>query len=106
MSRKDEECPLVKASPNPPPLPVALTNSQQESTFVARKSAVRKYCCTPTATKDTWDCLFDEGYRADVSINTDNGGILYAHASILVCSFHNSADNIFHQRKIFYLGVW
>ncbi|XP_027772641.1 uncharacterized protein LOC107019839 [Solanum pennellii] len=83
MSKKNEESPRVSASPNPPPLPVAFISSRQERTFAARKSALRKYCCTPTATKNTWDCLFDEGYRADVSINTDNGGVLYAHASIL-----------------------
>lgn len=109
MNRKDEESPRVRASPNPPPLPVAFTSSRQESTVVARKLAVRKNCCTPTATKNTWDCLFDEGYRADVSINTDNGGIIYAHASILVCSLHNCADN--NNRKhfpwiIFYPEIW
>lgn len=94
MNRKDEESLRVRVVPNPPPLPVALTRSRQESTFVARKSAVRKYCCAPTATKNTWDCLFDEGYRADVSINTDSGGILYVHASILVCSLPNCTKNI------------
>ncbi|XP_009759977.1 BTB/POZ and TAZ domain-containing protein 4 [Nicotiana tabacum] len=83
MNSRNEESPGVRALPNPPPLPVSFTNSRQEIKFVTRKSAVRKYCCTPSATKNTWDCLFDEGYRADVSINIDNGGILYAHASIL-----------------------
>lgn len=96
MSKKDEESPRVSASPNPPPLPVAFISSRQERTFAARKSALRKYCCTPTATKNTWDCLFDEGYRADVSINTDNGGVLYAHASILVRSLHN----LFHKKFV------
>ncbi|KAK4367829.1 hypothetical protein RND71_011621 [Anisodus tanguticus] len=83
MNRKNEESARVRALPNPPPLPVTFTSSRRENTFVARKSAVRRYCCTPTATKNMWDCLFDEGYRADVSIKTDNGGILYVHASIL-----------------------
>ncbi|KAI3960887.1 hypothetical protein MKW92_000858 [Papaver armeniacum] len=27
--------------------------------------------------------MFHEGYRTDVTINTDNGGVIYAHASIL-----------------------
>ena len=40
-----------------------------------------------TATKDLWKRLFDEGYKADVCINTDNGGIIYAHSNILVSWF-------------------
>lgn len=95
MNSRNEESPRVRALPNPPPLPVAFTTSRLEiNIFVTRKSAVRKYCCTPTATKNTWDCLFDEGYRADLSINTDNGGIIYAHATILVNSrFNPSCSN-------------
>ncbi|KAF7828623.1 BTB/POZ and TAZ domain-containing protein 4 [Senna tora] len=35
------------------------------------------------ATRDLCERLFDEGYKADVYINTDNGGIIYAHSNIL-----------------------
>jgi len=33
---------------------------------------------------ESWDRLFDEAYRADVKIHTNNGIIIYGHASILV----------------------
>jgi len=33
--------------------------------------------------KNTLERLFDEGYRADVTIITENGGSIYAHANIL-----------------------
>lgn len=39
------------------------------------------------ATRDLWERLFHEGYKADVYINTDKGGIIYAHSYILVSSF-------------------
>ncbi|KAH7846273.1 hypothetical protein Vadar_011992 [Vaccinium darrowii] len=43
----------------------------------------RGYNCVSTATRDLWECLFNDCYRADVSIITENGGVIYAHASIL-----------------------
>ncbi|XP_059282693.1 BTB/POZ and TAZ domain-containing protein 4-like isoform X1 [Lycium ferocissimum] len=76
MDRMNEGFHPERTLPNPPPLPVALTTYSYKS----RKSP---HCSFSTATKHTWDSLFDEGYRADVSIYTDNGGIIYAHASIL-----------------------
>ncbi|KAJ8550023.1 hypothetical protein K7X08_033730 [Anisodus acutangulus] len=76
MDRRKEECRQERTLPKPPPLPVASTTYLYET----RKSP---HCSISTATKNTWDCLFDETYRADVSISTDNGGIIYAHASIL-----------------------
>ncbi|KAF8404891.1 hypothetical protein HHK36_009786 [Tetracentron sinense] len=54
--------------------------------FVMDGTPLRGYSCITTATKDMWERLFDTGYRADVSINTDNGGVIYAHASILLAS--------------------
>jgi hypothetical protein len=79
MDSNCEGSPLVseKIAPVAPPLPGPATSSYHGS-------RVRRYCCVSTATKDLWERLFDEGYRADVSINTDNGGIIYAHANILV----------------------
>ncbi|XP_059458880.1 BTB/POZ and TAZ domain-containing protein 4-like isoform X2 [Corylus avellana] len=65
-----------KITPVAPPLPAPATSSYHGS-------RVRGYCCVSTATKDLWERLFDEGYRADVFVNTVNGGIIYAHANIL-----------------------
>lgn len=81
MDRNREGSPQVseKIAPMAPPLPGPATSS---TTY--HGSRVRGYCCVSTATKDLWERLFDEGYRADVSINTDNGGIIYAHANLLV----------------------
>jgi hypothetical protein len=80
MDRNSEGSPQVseKIAPVAPPLPGPATSS---TTY--HGSRVRGYCCVSTATKDLWERLFDEGYRADVSINTDNGGIIYAHANLL-----------------------
>lgn len=70
--------------PLPPPLPKsAITNRFQKSPF-SRESLERGYSCVSTATRDLWDGLFDEAYGADVYIHTDHGGIIYAHAYILV----------------------
>lgn len=60
--------------PTPPPLP-------GPATTYSKRSSIR---CVPTATTDLWERLFDEGYRADVCVQTENGGIIYAHANILV----------------------
>lgn len=69
-----------EALPIPPPLPSH------------KKGLARKCCCAPTPANNALDRLFDDGYRADVSISTDYGGLIYAHASILV-SF--GTDNTF-----------
>ncbi|XP_068655325.1 BTB/POZ and TAZ domain-containing protein 4, partial [Aristolochia californica] len=37
----------------------------------------------PVATREMWDRLFKEGYRADVDIHTDSNDVIRAHASIL-----------------------
>ncbi|CAJ1929307.1 unnamed protein product [Sphenostylis stenocarpa] len=36
-----------------------------------------------STTKDLWERVFYQGYKADVCINTDNGGVVYAHSNIL-----------------------
>ena len=72
-------------SPAPPPLPGPATNCRQKGLFMMNnESAIRENSCVSTATRDLWDRLFDGGYRADVTIKTDNGGIIYAHANVLV----------------------
>lgn len=61
-----------QALPIPPPLPSH------------KKGMTQKCYCAPTPVNNALDRLFDEGYRADVSILTDYGGLIYAHATILV----------------------
>ncbi|KAK4488439.1 hypothetical protein RD792_004203 [Penstemon davidsonii] len=68
---------LEKSLPLPPPLPAHL------NTKFGQKSKIKENCCVPNAVNNSWDRLFDEGYRSDVSILTDDGGVIYAHASIL-----------------------
>ncbi|PQP96308.1 BTB/POZ and TAZ domain-containing protein 4 [Prunus yedoensis var. nudiflora] len=69
------------------------------------------YSCVSTATKDSWERLFDEGYRADVSVNTDDGGIIYAHANILgmaspaMKGLLKQSSRFRRQRSISILGV-
>lgn len=77
--------PLVaeKVAPMAPPLPGLATTMNRQKGLMMNGSRQRGYSYVSAATKDLWDCLFDEGYRADVSIITDNGGIIYGHASIL-----------------------
>uniref|UniRef100_A0A5B6ZMX9 BTB/POZ and TAZ domain-containing protein 4 n=1 Tax=Davidia involucrata TaxID=16924 RepID=A0A5B6ZMX9_DAVIN len=79
------ESPLIgeRIFPVPPPLPGPSAISCHPKGLVMDGSALRGYSCVSTATRDLWERLFDEGYRADVSINTDTGDIIYAHASIL-----------------------
>ncbi|KAG5528466.1 hypothetical protein RHGRI_029226 [Rhododendron griersonianum] len=78
-----EESPLIanEVSPVPPPLP---SRSCHPRGLAVNEIPVRGYSCVSTATRDLWECLFNDGYRADVSINTEDGGIIYAHASILI----------------------
>ncbi|XP_031269955.1 BTB/POZ and TAZ domain-containing protein 4 [Pistacia vera] len=68
--------------PVPPPLPGPTTSYNQKG-LLMNGSPLRGYSCVSTATKDLWENLFDSGYKADVIINTDYDGIIYAHANIL-----------------------
>lgn len=43
----------------------------------------RRSSCVPTTIRDLWERLFNEGYKVDVRLNTDNGGIIYAHSNII-----------------------
>ncbi|KAG6767061.1 hypothetical protein POTOM_028240 [Populus tomentosa] len=80
-----EEFPLVakKGAAVPPPSRGPPTTSYHQKGLFINASTLRGYSCVRTATRDLWDQLFDEGYRADVTISTDNGGSIYAHASVL-----------------------
>ncbi|MFQ6633038.1 hypothetical protein Gotur_011107, partial [Gossypium turneri] len=50
---------------------------------MSKRSAVTRYSSASSTARDLWDSLFDGGYRADVTIKTDDGGIIYAHANVL-----------------------
>ncbi|KAI3726353.1 hypothetical protein L1987_66150 [Smallanthus sonchifolius] len=63
------------APPVPPPLPTRTTTS--------RPVLRRRGCCVSASTTESWDRLFDDAYRADVSIQTCSDDIIYAHSSIL-----------------------
>ncbi|XP_073123813.1 BTB/POZ and TAZ domain-containing protein 4 [Henckelia pumila] len=69
--------------PVPPPLPVHLNTRFYQRGLSTSGSRNRGHCCSYSSIDDPMDRLFDQAYRADVSILTDDGGIIYAHASIL-----------------------
>ncbi|KAI5684453.1 hypothetical protein M9H77_05681 [Catharanthus roseus] len=71
-----------KKLPIPPPLPSHSKHSIHQKRL-ASASPNGGCCCASTSVNNTWDRLFDEGYRADVLIHTDHDGIIYAHASVL-----------------------
>ncbi|KAF8410215.1 hypothetical protein HHK36_002738 [Tetracentron sinense] len=63
--------------------PSHATTSYCQKRLVVDGSLLRGYSCTATVARGMWERLFKEGYRADVSVDTDNGGVIHAHASIL-----------------------
>ncbi|CAH1421203.1 unnamed protein product [Lactuca virosa] len=66
---------VKRDAPVPPPLPA--------TTLMTRKPpSGRRICCVSATTTEIWDSLFDDAYRADVSIHTTHD-IIYAHSSIL-----------------------
>lgn len=73
-----------KEIPVPPPLPGRVTTSYRAKQNIMGCSSGSNFVCT--AMPNMLDRLFDEGYRADILINTDSGNIIYAHATILVSS--------------------
>lgn len=88
MSNTDSNCCKPPRSgekriPAPPPLPRFTAIGCPCDCLVTNNYSAQK----GSATRDLWERLFDAGYRADVCINTENGGIVYAHSNILVSSF-------------------
>nr|ALD47591.1 BTB/POZ and TAZ domain-containing protein [Lonicera japonica] len=69
-------------SPAPPPLPGPPTIISSRKGSLVNRYPVQ-YRSVSMATQGLWDRLFDEGYRADVAINTDSGTIIYGHSSLL-----------------------
>ncbi|XP_043721141.1 BTB/POZ and TAZ domain-containing protein 3 [Telopea speciosissima] len=64
--------------PLPPPLPSA--NCRSRTNF---RKQLDNCSYVPKETRDTWDKLFKEGYRADVHILTEYNAIFPAHSSVL-----------------------
>lgn len=62
----------------PPPPPV---KSNSTDLFPQRR-----HNSVSTATRDSWDRMFDEAHGADVLIHTDNNGLIYAHSNVIVSS--------------------
>lgn len=78
----DENRMAVKSdAPVPPPLPAP--SSSTTTVLTRRPAAGRRICCVSAATTEIWDSLFDDAYRADVSIHTTSNDVIYAHSSIL-----------------------
>lgn len=70
-----------KELPVPPPLPGRVTASYRLKQKIMSCSSGNNFECT--AMPNMHDRLFDEGYRADILINTNSGHVIYAHSSIL-----------------------
>ncbi|XP_027360479.1 BTB/POZ and TAZ domain-containing protein 4 isoform X2 [Abrus precatorius] len=73
-----------KFTPAPPPMPhSAATGCPCECMAPNNSAPTWRSTNVSSTTKDMWERLFDQGYNADVCINTDNGGVVYAHSTIL-----------------------
>lgn len=72
-----------KGSPMVPPWPGPVNNTNRKG-FLSNASILRGCNCVSKEKPDLWERLFNGGYKADVAIHTDDGGIVYAHANILV----------------------
>ncbi|TKY70654.1 BTB/POZ and TAZ domain-containing protein 4 [Spatholobus suberectus] len=73
-----------KFAPVPPPLPRSAATSCSCEFLAPHNSTPRwRSSNVSSAARDLWERLFDQGYKADVCINTDNGGVVYAHSNIL-----------------------
>ncbi|XP_043712314.1 BTB/POZ and TAZ domain-containing protein 4-like [Telopea speciosissima] len=72
-----------RTSPEAPPLPDLATSNYHRKALVVNGVPLRGYTCVLVETRELWKHLFSEGYRADVSIHTENSGVINAHASIL-----------------------
>lgn len=71
-------------APLPPPLPVPATISQHRRLLMMGEKTLTGHSYVSTRTKDMWERLFSEGFRADVKIRTDHGrGFIYGHANVL-----------------------
>eukprot|EP01018_Ginkgo_biloba_P024441 Gb_20282 [translate_table: standard] len=72
-----------KSLPVPPPPPLPSYHHRPGSRNSAFGSRFEGYNCVPKETVDTWDRLFEQGFKADVRIITIDGGIIAAHSNVL-----------------------
>ncbi|MCL7032302.1 hypothetical protein MKW94_025848 [Papaver nudicaule] len=82
MEESRRDC-KKSSPPNAPPLPEPRRKISSRKGLVLDGEPLKGCSYVATTTKDLWERMFNEGYRADVTIHTDNGGVIYAHASIL-----------------------
>lgn len=75
--------PPRSSPPLPPPPPPPILRAEQKKIMAVAYAKYSRSSSVSTATRDLWEHLFDQGYRADVVIHTDHGGQIYAHACVL-----------------------
>ncbi|KAF8017316.1 hypothetical protein BT93_H2488 [Corymbia citriodora subsp. variegata] len=84
---KNSDDSLINAQTGPPavapPLPGPLLTRCARKGLQTKGLPQRGDCCISTTAIDLWERLFDQGYKADVQIHTDGGGVVYAHACII-----------------------
>ncbi|KAK4755373.1 hypothetical protein SAY87_009130 [Trapa incisa] len=80
----DKSLPPQKSIPAPPPLPCPPSRScSRNRQELMDQPSLTRVSSISTATENLLDSLFDEGYKADVKISTDGGGLIYAHTNVL-----------------------
>ena len=75
--------------PTPPPLPSA----SYGKTCISKR--VTGCDWVPYETRHAWDRLFDEGYKADVHVLTDDNGLILAHSNVLVSTSRFFISRVF-----------
>ncbi|KAK4759462.1 hypothetical protein SAY87_022593 [Trapa incisa] len=76
--------PPQKSIPVPPPLPCTPAQScSRNPRALMDNSPLMGVGSISAATQNLLDSLFDEGFKADVKITTDGGGLIYAHTNVL-----------------------
>uniref|UniRef100_A0A1J3CT89 BTB/POZ and TAZ domain-containing protein 5 n=1 Tax=Noccaea caerulescens TaxID=107243 RepID=A0A1J3CT89_NOCCA len=69
-----EKVSALPSPPPPPPPPPAVKSKLPQR---------RRQSFVSTATRDSWDRMFDEALGADVLIHTDDNGLIYAHSNVI-----------------------
>ncbi|OIV93495.1 hypothetical protein TanjilG_11077 [Lupinus angustifolius] len=99
-----------KNIPAPPPLPRSMATAFP-CKVENNNPPARMHSNVSSATRDLWQRVYNEGYKADVYISTDNGGIIYAHSIILATAspvlkgMLKQANRHHHWRPISIFGV-
>ncbi|QCD91404.1 transcription regulator [Vigna unguiculata] len=73
-----------KLIPIPPTMSRRISiNSSCECKISNNSKSRRQNNNDSSSKKDLWERLFHQGYKADVCINTNSGGVVYAHSNII-----------------------